>query len=88
MNGIDIQNQVEGFLGWFSRLRGTPIKPAFSEWARSKKFSPEDTASVWGAVEQEIAGHHDPEKIRVAKRGRSLDLAEIASGSEGRRIHE
>ncbi len=70
MTGIDIQNQVEGFLSWFSRLRGTPIKSAFEEWARSKDFSPGDTVLIWRGVEQEIAGHQDLEEIAV--RGRSL----------------
>ena len=70
LSAFDCRDQAERFLDWFSRLRGTPIKPAFETWARSKDFSPEDTASIWGAVEQEIAGLQDLEEIAV--RGRSL----------------
>ena len=82
MTGIDIQDQAERFLSWFSRLRGTPIASVFVTWARSKSFSLEDTSSIWRAVEQEIAGHLDPEESLDLRR--PLDLAEIASGSEGK----
>ena len=68
MTGIDIQDQTERFLGWFPRLRGTPIKPAFKEWVRSKDFSQENISAIWRAVEQEIAGLQDPEEIAVRRR--------------------
>ena len=70
MIGIDVQDQAERFLSWFSRLRGIPIKSAFVTWARSKDFSPEDISFIWCEVEQEIAGFQDLEEIAV--RGRSL----------------
>ncbi len=68
MTSIDIQDQVEGFLSWFFRFRGTPIKPAFKEWVRSKDFSPENISAIWRAVEQEIAGHQDLEEITIRER--------------------
>ncbi len=69
LSDFDCQDQAQRFLGWFSRIsRGTPIKPAFKEWARSKDFSPEDTASIWRAVEEEVAGHQDLEEITIRER--------------------